>query len=271
MTNASSASCPRCGKPAAGKFCAHCGSTLQAATCPDCNSAVEPGSRFCNSCGAPIGDAPRSESGSAARNPVMWIVPCIALLAVIAYFIGQQYASKGDASAGATPLGAAGTAPFASGGAGGAGGAAGTDITQMSPEERASRLFDRVMRYGEQGKLDSARIFAPMAMQAYEMIGEMTPHAHYDVGMIAFVAGDANIATAQADTILKADKNHLLGLILAAKAAGLRNDTKARTAYEQRFATAAPSELAKKIPEYEDHKADVDAMLAATKGSKPKQ
>jgi hypothetical protein len=265
MTNASSSPCPRCGKAASGKFCAHCGATLQAATCTECNGALPPGSRFCNNCGAPAGDAPRSSG--AARNPVMWIVPGIALLAVIAYFVGQQYAAKGDASTGATPLGSGGAAaPFAPGGAGGAGS---TDISQLSPEDRASRLFDRVMRYGEQGKLDSARIFAPMAMQAYEMIGPLTPHARYDVGMIAFVAGDAAIATAQADTILRADKSHLLGLILAAKAAGLRNDTKARAAFEQRFAAAAPAELAKKAPEYEDHKADVDAMVAATKSGKP--
>jgi hypothetical protein len=109
-----------------------------------------------------------------------------------------------------------------------------------------------------------------MAMQAYEMIGPLTLHSRYDVGMIAFVTGDAAIATAQADTILKSDKTHLLGLILAAKAAGLRNDAKARAAFEQRFAAAAPSELAKKVPEYEDHKADVDAALAATKGGKPR-
>ena len=50
------------------------------------------------------------------------------------------------------------------------------DISSMSPDERASRLFDRVMRYGEQGKIDSLKIFAPMAIEAYDMLGP--PDAH---------------------------------------------------------------------------------------------
>ena len=268
-SDASSSNCPRCGKAASGKFCAHCGAALQSSKCADCGGAIAAGARFCNDCGAPAGAAPRA-AGAGARNPIMWIVPGIAILAVIAFFVGQQYSSKGDASAGASPLdGSGAAAPFAGGAAGG-GGAGAVDISKMSPEERASRLFDRVMRYGEQGKQDSAKIFAPMAMQAYEMLGTLTSHTRYDIGMIAVVAGDAAIATAQADTILKADKSHLLGLILAMKAAGLRNDTKARAAFEQRFVAAEPAEMAKKIPEYEDHKPDIDAALSAAKGGKSK-
>ncbi len=260
MTNPAASPCPRCGKAATGKFCAHCGATLQPVACTACGGAVSPGSKFCNNCGAPAGEETRT--GAGARHPAMWIVPSIAILAVIAYFVGQQYASNGDASANSTPLGSSNAmAPFSGGG----GGAAPTDISQMSPEERASRLFDRVMRYGEQGQLDSARIFAPMATQAYEMLGTMTPHIRYDIGMIAVVAGDPAVATAQADTILKADRTHLLGLLLATKAAAMRNDATARIAFEKRFLAAAPAELAKKLPEYDDHKSDIDAALAASK------
>ena len=269
MTSTPSSPCPQCGKAATGKFCAHCGATLKTSTCTECGGALTVGSRFCNSCGAAAGETPSAAAGTGARNPVMWIVPGIALLGVIAFFVGQQYGKQGDASADSTPLSAtSGTAaPFASGGGGGA---ASVDISKMSPEERASRLFDRVMTYGESGKIDSVRIFAPMAMQAYEMIGPMTPHSRYDVGMIAFVAGDAAIATAQADTILKADKSHLLGLVLAIKAAGLRSDAKARAGFEQRLLAAESREMAKKVPEYEDHKRDIDAALAAAKGGKSK-
>ena len=67
----------------------------------------------------------------------------------------------------------------------------------MSPEERASRLFDRVMRYGEQGKTDSLKFFAPMAIQAYEMIGPLDSHARYDMGMIGIVSGDVQLARAR--------------------------------------------------------------------------
>jgi len=36
----------------------------------------------------------------------------------------------------------------------------------MSPEERATRLYNRVMLLHTQGKADSAEFFLPMALQA---------------------------------------------------------------------------------------------------------
>ncbi len=165
---------------------------------------------------------------------------------LVAFLIGQRVArgSAGAASADAAP--AAVRAP---------------DISSMSPEERASRLFDLVMRFGEQGKTDSLKFFAPMAVQAYDMLGPPTPHTRYDVGMIGVVSGDVQLARAEADTILSADKNELLGLVLAMKAAGLRQDMKARAEYQRRLVAAAPAERAKKLKEYEEHAADIDAAL----------
>jgi len=157
-------------------------------------------------------------------------------------------------------------APFAGGAATGAAtGASPTDIASMPLEERASRLFDRVMRYGEEGKLDSARIFAPMAIQSYEMMGPLDTHRRYDVGMIDLVIGSADIARAQADTILRQNPTHLLGLRLAIKAAGAQKDAAARAGFEKRFRAAEAAERAKNLPEYGDHKSDLDNALKATK------
>ena len=139
----------------------------------------------------------------------------------------------------------------------------------MSPDERASRLFDRVMRYGEEGKQDSARIFAPMAIQAYEMLGVLDAHNRYDIGMIGAVTGDAALARAEADTILAKNRDHLLGLILAIKAADLRNDVAARAQYQKRFVAVEPVERARKLTEYEDHKSDIDAALNGRRNVKP--
>ena len=139
------------------------------------------------------------------------------------------------------------------------------DISSMSPEERASRLFDLVMRFGEQGKTDSLKFFAPMAIQAYEMMGPPTAHSRYDIGMIGIVSGDVQLARAEADTILAANKTQLLGLVLAMKAAGLRQDMKARAAYQRRLVAAAPAERAKKLKEYDEHAADIDAALQPIK------
>jgi hypothetical protein len=179
-------------------------------------------------------------------------------MALVAFLIGQRVA-RGSANA-AAPDAAAAPVPAAM---------RAPDISSMSPEERASRLFDLVMRFGEEGKTDSLKFFAPMAIQAYEMIGPLDSHARYDIGMIGVVSGDVPLARAEADTILAANKTHLLGLILAMKAAGLRQDMKARAEYLHRLQAAAPAERAKKLKEYEEHKADIDAALKPIGDTKP--
>lgn len=179
-------------------------------------------------------------------------------MALVAFLIGQRVARGNQTVAAAAPDAAA--AP---------GAMRAPDISSMSPEERASRLFDLVMRFGEEGKVDSLKFFAPMAIQAYEMIGPLDAHARYDIGMIGVVSGDVPLARAEADTILATDKTQLLGLVLAMKAAGLRQDMKARADYQRRLVAAAPGERAKKLKEYDEHKADIDAALKPIGDMKP--
>ena len=238
--------CPRCKAPATGRFCTECGAALAGATCSACAEPLASGARFCHHCGAPAG-----VTAPTVRSALPWIVPGIAVMALVAFLIGQRVArgnagTAGSADAATAPGGAAMRAP---------------DISSMSPEERASRLFDLVMRFGEEGKTDSLKFFAPMAIQAYEMIGPLDAHARYDIGMIGVVSGDVGLARAEADTILSANKTHLLGLVLAMKAAGLRQDMKARTEYQHRLAAAASAERSKHLKEYDEHKADIDAAL----------
>jgi len=132
----------------------------------------------------------------------------------------------------------------------------------MSPEERAERLYDRVMSLNERGRADSVQFFAPMAMQAYVMLGALNADQRYDLGRIAAVSGATDVAKAQADTILASQPQHLLGLMLAADIAAKRGDRSAETAYLRRFVTAAPAERAKQLPEYQQHVAEIDARLA---------
>ena len=173
---------------------------------------------------------------------------------------GQQLTGKGDAAAAAPMAGNA--APFASAGR------ASTDINKMSPEEAASRLFDRVMRYASEGKADSAAMFAPMAVLAYERIGPLDLHARYDIGAISVVTGDAVAASAQADTILRAQPNHLLGLMLAARAADAKKDAASAKRYRDRLTASATAERAKDLREYTDHKQEIDDALGKPSGKK---
>lgn len=252
------APCPACQSPATGKFCSNCGAPLAGARCAACQTALTPGAKFCHRCGTPATAtaadsrlAPPAERGLGSALP--WAVAAIALVALIALVAAQRF---GGRSAASTAI-ASSDAPAAV-----QGGPAPVDISQMSPEERAQRLYDRVMSLNQRGRADSVQFFAPMAMQAYVMLGSLSADQRYDLGRIATVSGAIEVAKAQADTILSTQPQHLLGLMLAADVAARSGDRAAETAYLRRFVAAAPSERAKQLPEYREHVAEIDARLA---------
>lgn len=180
--------------------------------------------------------------------PPAWAIAASVLVVLAAFVAGQQFgttsATKAGAAADAPLEGVANRAP---------------DISNMTPEEAANRLFDRVMRYASEGKPDSAAMFAPMATLAYERIGPLDSHARYDIGTIYSVIGDAAAAGAQADTILKAEPNHLLGLLLATRASELNKNPGAAARFRSRFNAALAAERAKNLREYTDHQQEIDA------------
>ena len=179
------------------------------------------------------------------------------VVVLVAFVAGQQVAGKPAA----LEADAAANTPFAGSAAGAGGAVRAPDISNMSPEEAASRLFDRVVRYASEGKSDSASMFAPMAILSYERIGPLDAHARYDIGTISTVIGDVASASAQADTILKAQPNHLLGLILATKAAEMKKDAAGAIKFRARLVAAAPTERAKGLKEYVDHQRDIVTAL----------
>jgi hypothetical protein len=254
--------CPRCGEATAGRYCAGCGAASHDVACPACGVAAPAGARFCAECGATIGAGTATRSVSVApsgRLPLL--VGGAALLTLVAFVAGVATGrnSSGDTGTLDQTASAPSQTPLSGMAAGGV--VPAPDISAMSPEERASRLFNRVMLYSEQGKLDSARFFAPMAIQAYEMIGPVDAHAQYDIGTISAAAGDLVRARAEADTILAARSNHLLGLVLAIRAADMAKDASAASAFRKRLVAAAPTERSA-LKEYSEHARDIDDALA---------
>ena len=136
------------------------------------------------------------------------------------------------------------------------------DISSMSPEERADRLFNRVMRLSTEGRMDSAAFFGPMALSALEALSPLDAHRRYDIGLVAMVTGANDIAKAQADTILKERPTHLLGLVLAARAAAARGDARASADFRRRLIAAESDERKRGAQEYTDHDPDIRAMIA---------
>lgn len=248
--------CPRCGEEASGKFCANCGSALKGAACPECNGALTPGAQFCHHCGTALKSA-----SPAAPSRVPWVVTGVALVAVIALVLFQ--ASRSATDAGPADTGAPmGGAPL-----GGAPSAA--DIAAMSPQEKADRLFNRVMMYASEGKADSAAIFAPMALQSFDMLAPLNVHQRYDVGLVAIVAGQLGRAKAEADTILSKNRNDLLGLTLAMRTAEAAKNSASAGDFAKRLIAAEAAE--RKLPreEYQFHSTDIDAALKEARARKP--
>lgn len=256
-TATSAKTCPNCSATTTGRYCPECGAAVADAICGGCRSLLSPGAKFCHRCGTPATATasesrltPPAERGLGSALP--WAVAAIALVALIALIAAQRFGRPSPATAIASS-----DAPAAAQGM-----PAPVDISQMSPEERAERLYDRVMSLNERGRSDSVQFFAPMAMQAYVMLGSLSADQRYDLGRIAAVSGATEIAKAQADTILSTQPQHLLGLMLAADVAAKSGDRAAETAYLRRFVAAAPSERAKQLPEYQQHVAEIDARLA---------
>jgi hypothetical protein len=263
---AGSATCPGCGAAASGHFCASCGSPLAGARCAACATILTPGAKFCHRCGTAAG-APGTRRPDATSSTLPWAIAGIALVCLIALLAGQRFrsappvdaqapapgAQQGEVDAGGPPLDAA--AP----------GARAPDISSMSPRERADRLFDRIMRLDTEGKKDSVQFFAPMAMSAYEMIPNPDADARFDMGRIAEVAGAFSAAKSEADSILAKHPTHLLGLVLAMQVARSSGDSAGANAYHARLRAAQKSELARKLPEYDRHIADIRDALASGK------
>jgi hypothetical protein len=232
--------------PPANAFCSACGARLVA------------DARFCHGCGSEVGSAvaapaaaPRAPGARAINR--RWVLP-IGIIAAVG--IVSIFAFRMQGAVTVDP-----EQPLAGGGMMRA-----PDISSMSPQERADRLFNRVMQLWSEGKPDSAAFFAPMALSALGDLRPVTAHVRYDMGLVALVGGDAARARTEADAILAERPTHLLGLSLAARAADARGDDGAARSYRQRMLAAEGQEWAAGLQEYQDHEMDLrDALSAAAR------
>ncbi|MCU0618856.1 MAG: zinc ribbon domain-containing protein [Gemmatimonadaceae bacterium] len=251
---------------------------MSASFCAACGASLSTGARFCHRCGQPVGDAVVSPALGGAASPapapraqpqtLPWAVAAIALLALVALVAGRNVNIGGSstaAPANAGPIADPATGPFAGAPTGPDGqeqAVRAPDISSMTAEERANRLYNRLILLSEQGKTDSVQFFAPMAAMAFNALPRLGPLERFELGRVGELSGSHQLAGAQADTILRGDKDHLLGLALAAAAARLRNDAAATRDFEQRLLKAEKAQLARNLPEYQVARVDIDSALA---------
>ena len=213
-------------------------------TCHACGAPLAATAKFCHKCGAQVGGG----QAAAWQVGLPWGVAGAALgalLTVVVFRLGTSTGDgrreTGDAAAPASRL----SPP---------------DISQMSPEERATRLYNRVMILHSQGKADSAEFFLPMALQAYAMLPALDVDGRYHIGVLDLTGDDDAGALAQADSIRRAVPTHLFAAMLRARALELRRDAAgARRAYAE-FLRNEAAERARRRPEYAEHKDNLDAF-----------
>ncbi|MFQ5889124.1 MAG: zinc ribbon domain-containing protein [Gemmatimonadota bacterium] len=230
--------CPGCGRPASGNFCSQCGTPLaNGSRCRNCTAALHAGALFCPECGAPTGARP----GKPVAAYLPWILSGLALVAfsvAITLFIRGQVSVR---EPGMPPTGGI-LSPQGNASTGGAGvdtspsGGMPTaaELAAMPPREAADRLFDRAMSTREAGDTERAAFFARMAVEAYRRVppAELDEDAHFHIGLLHLAVDDPVAARSEAEAILKAAPDHLLGLILSARAASAAGDpTAAQESY----------------------------------------
>ena len=260
--------CPSCGSEGAGHYCSNCGASLTG-RCAACGAELSPGAKFCHHCGTAAGAKPPATVDS-RTNALPWIVAALAFLALFAMAAGRGFTARPsstvDASQNALPqAGLDDRAATTDDGIGA--GIRAPDISNMSPQERADRLYNRVMTLATEGKVDSVQFFAPMALVAYRELAPFNADERYDMGRIGEVAGALPFAKAQADSILLANPNHLLGLILEARLATIAGDSTQLRTYERKLLAAEKVELATKRDEYTRHQDDISNALRQARKS----
>jgi hypothetical protein len=245
-----SQTCPSCAAPASGRFCPQCGVAIDA-QCRECQNPLPAGARFCNQCGVSV--AAQAAPARAGQPALPWAIAAVAVAVLAAATILPRLAGD-DAP---PPAAIAQQAPAP------AGDPSQVDLASMTPRERADRLFNRVMQGVSSGDTTKLGFFAGMAIQAYGMVPERDADLHYHLGELYRLTGDASRARAQADTILASDPQHLFGLYGAARAEELRGDGGAATGMYQRFLDAYAAQVARNLPEYQEHSQGLPGMRAA--------
>jgi len=255
MTSKPPSTCAACGSPVSGRFCAHCGAPADSGACSACGTQLAPGARFCHRCGAPVGAA-RMAVG---RERAAWLVAgiLVVLLSVVVLWRGgalRPAPAPEMANPGNEGGGSPGQAP---------------DISNMSPEERFDRLWDRVMRASEAGDTGTVTRFSPMALGAYGMLPNVNADQRFHAALLYLANADYPAASALADTILAQSPGHLFGYIIRGDVADRQNQLKPLNQAYRDFLSHYDAELKSGRPEYADHKPLLDSFKTRATASAP--
>jgi len=211
---------------------------------------VAAGNRFCPSCGATL-----SGAGPRVQRYLPWIFAGATLVILLVLLLKPGARDPAPAAATEAPAATppAGTPP---------------DLSSMSPAERFDRLYQRIITAAQTGDQATVTRFMPMATAAFGMLDTVTVDARYHMAMLELHVGDLAAAEFQADSIKRADPNHLFSYVIRAAVARWKQDDKARDALYKEILARYDAELAKRRPEYLEHQGMLEELRKTATGRK---
>jgi hypothetical protein len=143
------------------------------------------------------------------------------------------------------------------------------DISNLSPTQRFERLYQRIISAAQSGDQATVTRFMPMAVAAFGMLDTVTVDARYHLAMLELHVGDMNAAGAQADSIKRANPQHLFSPVILAAIARWNKDERARLAAYREFLRRYDAEMAKRLPEYLEHQTMLEEVKRTASGLVP--
>jgi hypothetical protein len=132
------------------------------------------------------------------------------------------------------------------------------DISQMTPQERFDRLFNRIMQAAQRGDSLEVDRFTPMALGAYAQLDSIDADARYHAAVLRNKAGDFAGAKALADTSLAQAPGRLCAYVIRGESAFLQNDAGALARAQRDFLSHYDEAMGSKRVEYLEHKPALD-------------
>ncbi len=212
--------------------------------CTSCGARHDANDRFCRECGALIKGTAKPNGRPSGLTGLRAFGLAIIALAVVLAVLNYTGKSRSDQTPAQrinfTEIGAPGLPTTGAAAA-------------LSGRESADQLFNQAMFAWETGDSATMRQFIPMALVAYQNLESLDLDARYHMALLQLTAGRPEQTIEQADTILAEVPEHLLGLVVTARAYESLGQEDQAAEYYQRFLVAYTPEVAASRSEYIDH------------------
>ena len=190
-----------------------------------------------------------SLASAPSRDRVPWLVAGAALVGLLAVLLVMLFRESPRPAVVAEAVDSPAEAP--------------PDISNMSPQERFNRLYNRVMEAAQSGDEATVTRFTPMALMAYAQLDTVDADARYHAALLKAHTGDVDASRALADTILSRDPGHLFGYVIQGTVARFRKDEKALDQAYSGFLKHYDAEMKASRPEYQEHRRSLDDFRKA--------